>query len=238
MTDSLSALVKASIDGWAERLRAHSPLVRAAQQGELSQRSLALYLESLRYVFAQSQANILGAAERAQALQLPELAAYFRDKAREETGHDQWAANDLLHLPSLAVEGIRPAAASLELVSLQDALIQKHPMCFLAYTVWAEYLTASLGDEWLRMLARSGYQRSAVSAVALHLEADQDHALEGFEALDRLWPNVARVEGAPSALEILDGVLCAEQGFEAFCAEICEASQAAAVGDVRSSLPT
>jgi hypothetical protein len=238
MTESLSALVKASIDIWAERLRSHSPLVHAAEQGELGPRSLALYLESLRYVFAQSHANIVAAAERAQALQLPELAAYFRGKAAEEIGHDRWAENDLRHLPSVAVEGLQPAAASVALVSLQKALIEKHPTCFLAYTVWAEYLTASLGDEWLRMLGRSGYERSTVSAVALHLEADQGHACEGFEALDRLGPSNAFVQGAPSALEILDGVEQAEQFFEAFCAEICDASRATRVGDVRLSLPT
>jgi hypothetical protein len=187
MAESLSAMVKASIDAWAEHLRTQSPLVRAAQQGQLGPRSLALYLESLRYVFTRSHGNIVAAAERAQALQLPELAAYFRDKAAEEVGHDQWAANDLAQLPSRAVEGVRPAAGSVALVSLQGALIQKHPLCFLAYTVWAEYLTASLGDEWLNMLARSGYERSTLSAVALHLDADQGHAFHGFEALDRLW---------------------------------------------------
>jgi hypothetical protein len=232
MAESLSTMVKASIDAWAEHLRTQSPLVRAAQQGELGSRSLALYLESLRYVFARSQGNIIAAAERAQALQLPELCAYFRDKAAEEIGHDQWASNDLAHLPSRAVDGIRPAAGSVALVSLQRALIQEHPLCFLAYTVWAEYLTASLGDEWLHMLARSGYQRSTVSAVALHLEADQGHAFQGFEALDRLW------RGLPSALEILAGVHSAERAFEIFCAEVCDAGQVSAVGDVRSSLPT
>ena len=88
MAESLSAVVKASVDAWTERLRTTSPLVRAAEQGELGPRSLALYLESLRYVFARSHANIVAAAARADALQLPELAAYFRDKADEEIGHD------------------------------------------------------------------------------------------------------------------------------------------------------
>lgn len=232
MTESLSAVVKGSIDVWAEHLRTHSPLVRAAEQGELGPRSLALYLESLRFVFARSHANIIAAAGRAEALQLPELAAYFRGKAAEEVGHDQWAENDLQHLPTRAVADLQPAAGSVALVSLQTALIAKHPICFLAYTVWAEYLTASLGDEWLQMLARSGYERSSVSAVALHLDADRGHAFEGFVALDQLW------QGVPSALEILDGVERAERSFEAFCAEICEASLPVAVGDVRSSLPT
>lgn len=232
MAQNLSHLVKTSIDEWAARLRRESPLVLAAERGEVGPRALALYLESLRYVFANSQANIRAAAARADELSLPDLAAYFREKATEEQGHEQWAANDLTQLPTQAVHGVEPAAGARALVALQGRLIAQHPICFLAYAVWAEYLTASLGDEWLRLLARSGHQRSAVTAVANHVEADVEHALEGFDALDRLWP------GEPEAAEILAGVEQAERGFEAFCTEISEARQPTAVGDVRLSPPT
>lgn len=232
MTDRLSRLIKTSIDTWAVRLRTDSPLVTAAESGGIGPRALALYLESLRYVFMRSQANILAAAERCDALQLGELAAYFRDKASEEHGHDQWAANDLMQLPSQAIQGVEPAPACRALVALQTTLITQHPVCFLAYTVWAEYLTASLGDEWLRLLARSGYARSAVTSVAMHLEADVEHAFAGFDALDRLW------QGAPDAAAVLAGVECAKRGFEAFCVEICEAQRPVTVGDVRLGLPT
>lgn len=232
MAQGLSRMVKASIDDWAAQLRRESPLVLAAERGEVGPRALALYLESLRYVFAHSQANIRAAAARADELSLPELAGYFRAKATEEHGHEQWAANDLTQLPSQAVNGVEPASAARALVALQSKLIAQHPICFLAYAVWAEYLTASLGDEWLRLLARSGYQRSAVTAVAYHLEADVEHAFEGFDALDRLWT------GEPDAAAILSGVERAERGFEAFCAEICGAQQPATAGDVRQSLPT
>ena len=232
MTESLSRLVKSSIDSWAKRLRAESPLTAAAESGQLSPRALALYLESLRYVFVHSQANIRAAAQRADALQLPELAAYFRAKASEEQGHERWAENDLQQLPSDAVRGIEPARACRALVTLQQALIDQHPLCFLAYTVWAEYLTASLGSEWLSLLANCGYDRGSVSAVAKHLEADVDHAFEGFDALDRLW------HGEPDAAEILAAVEHAELGFDAFCTEISELDRPASAGDVRLSLPT
>jgi hypothetical protein len=231
MSESVSRLVKSSIDKWAFRLRTESPLMLAAARGDIGPRALALYLESLRYVFIHPQANILAAARRADALGLSELAAYFRDKAGEEHGHEHWAENDLQQLPTQAVRGVEPAAACRALVALQGALIDQHPLCFLAYTVWAEYLTASLGDEWLRLLANCGYERNAVSAVAKHLEADMSHAFEGFDALDRLWL------GVPAASEILAGVELAEHGFETFCAEICETERPSA-GDVRLGLPT
>lgn len=232
MDERLSHVVKTSIDSWASRLRTESPLTAAAERGELSPRALALYLESLRYVFTHSQRNIRAAARRAEAMQQGELAACFHSKASEEQGHEQWAQDDLQQLPDAAVRGIEPAAACRALVALQEVLIDQHPICFLAYTVWAEYLTASLGDEWLRLLANCGYERGAVSAVAKHLDADVGHASEGFDALDRLWL------GVPGAAEILAGVEHAERGFEAFCAEIAALDRTRAVTDVRSSLPT
>jgi hypothetical protein len=234
MTNSLSERLKASIDTWASRLRSESPLMRAAQRGAVGPRGLALYLESLRYVFSHSQLNIRAAADRAAALQLGELAAYFRDKAAEEQGHERWAETDLTQLPADVTRGLAPAAASHALVALQRELIAQHPACFLAYVVWAEYLTASLGDEWLRLLAGCGYDRTSVSAVAKHVEADADHALLGFDAIDRLW------QGVPGAAAILRGVECAQCGFEAFCVEICEAERASdsTAGDVRLSHPT
>lgn len=232
MAENLSYLVKSSIDSWAARLRADSPLVAAAESGRLSPRALALYLESLRYVFIHSQRNIRAAAQRADALQLPELAAYFRAKAAEEQGHEQWAESDLQQLPRAAVQGVEPAKACRALVALQEALVDQHPVCFLAYTVWAEYLTASLGAEWLSLLANCGYDRGSVTAIAKHVDADVDHAFEGFSALDGLW------EGEPSAADVLTAVEHAEQGFEAFCTEISQLDQPVAAGDVSLGLPT
>lgn len=232
MSESLSRSVKSSIDTWIAKLRKESPLVHAAERGEIGPRALAFYLESLRFMFVSSHASIRAAVLRADELQLTELAAYFRDKDAEEHGHDQWAASDLTQLPSQAVKGVQPAAACRELVALQRELIERHPLCFLAYSVWAEYLTASLGDEWLRLLSNCGYERSAVTAVSKHLEADVEHAFEGFEALDRFW------QGQPDAAEIVAGVQRAARGFEAFCAEICEVERPVAVADVRLSLPT
>ena len=216
MAERMSCVLRSSIDSWAARLRAESPLVEAAEKGQLSPRTLALYLESLRYVFTHSQLNIRAAAVRAEELSLRELADYFHAKAKEEQGHEQWAKNDLERLPREVVKGIAPASASLALVALQEALIDKHPLCFLAYTIWAEYLTASLGAEWLSLLANCGYERSALSAVAKHLDADIEHAHAGFGALDRLW------QGVPGGGELLAAVEHAERGFEAFCTELSE----------------
>jgi hypothetical protein len=98
--------------------------------------------------------------------------------------------------------------------------------------VWAEYLTALLGDEWLKLLAHNGYDRDAVSAVSRHVEADSQHAPAGFTALDHFW------EGTPSAQRILEAVERAQRLFELLCEEICEAADAPIPDDVRAPLPS
>jgi hypothetical protein len=214
MTD-LARELRSSIDAWADQLWRDSRLAQLTRNGALSERALALYLESLRFLFHHSQRNLLAAQTRARTLDDHRLANIFGAKAAEETGHDQWASRDLSGLTPSSVSGIEPAAASRRLVELQHELItDHHPLCFFAYSLWAEYMTVRLGDAWLNALASNGYARSSVTAVANHVDADREHAAEGFAVLDQLW------DGQPERALILRSVARAQALFEAFCDEI------------------
>lgn len=214
--------LKAQIDAWAQTLNATSGLAKAARNGELAPRALALYLESLRYVFECSQRNLTLAAGSAERLGLQDLASYFGEKAHEERGHDRWALSDLSKLPAEITRGVQPAPASVRLTELQRTLIAQHPLCYAAYALWAEYFTVLLGEEWLENLAKSGYPRSNLSAIANHIEADREHAARGFVEIDRLWC------GQPNAAVLVESVERAQRLFEQFCDEIClEARRAA-----------
>jgi hypothetical protein len=216
MTDLASEL-RSSIDAWTEQLWQDSRLAQLTRDGALSERALALYLESLRFLFQHSQRNLVAAQARAEALNDHRLATIFGQKAAEETGHDQWASRDLSGLPLSSVQGVEPAPASRRLVELQRELIMEHhPLCFFAYSLWAEYMTVRLGDAWLNALANNGYARSSVTAVANHVDADREHAAEGFAVLDQLW------DGQPERALILRSVERAQALFEAFCDEIAE----------------
>ena len=225
MTDAeLSRIVRTSIDAWTERLWQQSNLARVTRQGALSQRALALYLESLRFLFHHSHLHLIAAQQRAETLGDAALATVFRDKAAEERGHDQWAMRDLSGLSEQSVRGVEPAVSSRRLVEFQRELItQRHPLCFFSYALWAEYLTVRLGDVWLGALACNGYARSAVSAVANHVEADREHAAAAFGMLDELW------RGQPEKSLILRTVEEAQQHFEAFCEEIYLAGHSGAL---------
>lgn len=214
---SLAGMLKAEIDAWGEKQR-QSQLIELARAGSLTPRAVALYLTSLKELFTQSQINLHRAAARSEELCLPKLVAYFRDKCHEEHGHEQWAASDLSKLPTAAADGVTPARGGLELAQLQRTLLDEHPLCFVVYAVWAEYLTVLLGDEWLDALAVCGYERDGLSAVSNHVEADRHHAAHGFDALDDLW------EGQPGLETLMHSLERAERAFEAFCEEICQES--------------
>ena len=218
---SVANQLKNSIDTWAEVLRT-SPLRDLVERGQITPQALCLYLESLRYMFRQSEANVRVAAARCEDLELKPLLSYFRSKAREEDGHDQWAVNDLSRLPEEITSGIQPARAIVKLVELQTALIAEHPLCFVALIVWSEYTTALLGEEWLNALEVSGYSREQLSAVAKHIDADKGHASRGFRDLDELWT------GDVALNVILDAVRRAQGLFESFCLEIYDVAQRAA----------
>jgi hypothetical protein len=214
--------LKASIEDCASRLRNQSPLGQVVRAGQLTPQALALYLTSLRHLFEHSFPHLKMAADLAAESGSPELAKYLMQRAHEERGHDAWANSDLAQLPESLTKDLQPAAAVVKLLELQRVLIAKHPLCFVAYFIWAEYLTVLLGDEWLEALAKYGYDRSKLSAVAKHLDADREHAAEGFTELDRLW------HGEPELQTLVEAVEQAHRVFEEFCDEICAEARRAA----------
>ena len=215
----LALELKSTIEAWTEALWRRSELVQLTRRGALPERALALYLESLRFLFHHSQRNLVAAQLRARTLEHDRLAAIFGAKAAEEVGHDQWASQDLSRLAPSAVQGVQPTENSRKLVALQQELIaEHHPLCFLAYSLWAEYMTVRLGDAWLDALASNGYARSAVTAVAKHVDADREHAAQGFSLLDQLW------DGQPERALILSAVERAQALFAAMCEEIHQAA--------------
>lgn len=210
---TLAAQLKTDIELWVNELRQCS-LVSLASQGRLPPRAVALYLESLRYLLRNSQSSLVLAASTAEKLGDAALAHYFASKAREETGHELWAVDDLRRLPDSVTAGLRPSPAIVRLVEHQRRLIERHPACFVAYALWAEYFTVLIGDQWLDGLTACGFEREQVSSIARHVDADREHAAHGFAEIDRLW------RGQPEAEVMLAAVADACRIFDCFCAEI------------------
>ena len=219
---TLATQLKLAIEEWSHELLRESLLMKLAKQGKLPPRAFAFYLESLRYLFQNSQQNLLTAASAAERIRQPELVQYFERKAQEERGHDHWAIHDLSRLPAHAASDQRPARAIQDLVAFQRTLIEQHPIYMVVYTLWAEYFTVLLGDEWLDALSVSGYARAQVSSIAMHLDADREHAAGGLAEVDRLW------RGQPERSSLLGVVERAGRIFARFCDEVCGEAERAA----------
>jgi len=183
---TLAERLQHAIERYTDALVERTPIADIVRRGALTPRAMALYLESLRYLFANSERNLRVAAERCESLGRAELAAYLRRKATEENGHDRWAIADLARLPASATEGVQPTPAVVALVELQKALIFDEPLCFVAYLQWTEYFSVYVGDRWLDALAMGGYPRAQVTAIHNHLDTDREHAERGFSEIDAL----------------------------------------------------
>jgi hypothetical protein len=219
---NLAEQMKESIERYANEVAECSPIAKLVLNGRLSSRAMALYLESLRYLFENTQRNLALAAARCDTLGRPALAEYLSRKAKEEVGHDRWAVSDLARLPAAATSGIQPARAVIALVELQVELIESDPLCFVAYLQWAEYFSVYVGDRWLDALAMSGYQRTQVTAIHNHLETDRHHAAAGFRELDAL------ARDFPQPERLIDAVERAGRVFDWLLDEICVEAQRAA----------
>jgi hypothetical protein len=219
---SVAERLKDAIERYAVELFERSALVETARRGELTERAMALYLESLRYLFQHSERNLHVAALRCEELGRGRLAAWFWHKRKQEDGHDRWAMNDLATLPPAAVAGIRPTAAAVSLVELQAQLIEQDPLCFVAYVQWAEHFSAHVGDDWLNALASSGFPRTQVSAIDKHLAVDHEHAAAGFREIEGLLTDSIDVSLLLAAVDRAGRI------FEALCNEICAEAHRAA----------
>ncbi|HKU42743.1 MAG TPA: hypothetical protein VJR89_31510 [Polyangiales bacterium] len=219
---TIAEAMKQAIEAYAAELQQRTPIADIARRGEFTPRAMALYLESLRYLFQNTQRNLTLAAARSEQLGRRKLAKYLRRKAGEEQGHDRWAIADLERLPRDVVAGVRPAAAVRALVALQERFIQEEPLCFVAYLQWAEYFSVHVGDQWLDALAKSGYSRAHVTAIHNHLETDRHHAAAGFAEVAEL------MEGRPVAGLLLRAIEQSGAVFESLCNEICAEAQRAA----------
>jgi hypothetical protein len=222
MMAPLAQLLKHNIETWSADLQRTSALGHLARRGELSPRGFAVYMESVRYLLEQSELNLTVAHEQARALRLEALAAYLEDKTRDERGHARWAVDDLRKLPADARSSVRPAKHMVALIELQKRLIGIHPICFVAYALWAEYFTVLVSDYWLDALATSGFGAGRVTAISKHVEKDREHVEVALREIDEIW------DGSPDMATILDGVTQASSIWEQFCDEVCEIAARAA----------
>ncbi len=213
----VSEILKLEIEKYATRLRDSNSIYTLAQVGELTPPAIVAYVTSVRFLIEQSNASLGFAQKRAEELGEERLARFFQQKAREEEGHAEWAKNDIMLLSALfkVTAPVKPAKAIADLLEYLHVMIGENPLHYVAYILFAEYLTVLAGPEWLRLLEdRCGIPNSAMSVVGNHIELDKKHVSEGLHEIDSLVGNLQCVDPMLASLHR------SMDYFDAFCSEI------------------
>jgi len=152
-----------------------------------------VYLRTMHMV-VRAAVPLMRAARDAAAMRGPsdalcaELASYYNNHMREESGHDAWLLQDLRSTgvdPHGATRGM-PSAAVAELVGAQYYwLNHHHPVSLLGHIAAMEIYHPPAG--FARHLAGvTGYPSTAFRAIRRHEKLDVVHRDELLALLDRL----------------------------------------------------
>lgn len=211
----LSDALRVHIEGFASAARSRNPLFTMAASGELEPAHLARYLADVRQLVHHTPLHLVRARDAALRRGDAPLAAHFARRLGEEDGHEAWALEDLGRIAPLVSPRQATSGAMRALLGFIESTIDEDPALYLAYILFAEYLTVLLGPAWLALLEeRCGIPRAGITVVANHAELDRDHVAAALEEIDAL---VADPSKLPRMRRVLDEAFVF---YEGFCEEV------------------
>jgi len=198
----IADILRRDIDTYADDLRKR-PLLIAARNRAVTAEMVGSYLASVQVLLAHTPVHLRYARDRAEGLGLSRLVAFFNEKMQEEQGHDQWAAGDRERLAASFGNIARqePLPAIRRVIESTERAIERSPYEYLAYILFAEYLTVILGPEWVQSLVTCGVPREALTAITNHAELDQDHVVEDCRVIDALIEDASLLESLRGTLQ-------------------------------------
>jgi hypothetical protein len=211
--------LRAEIDSYAAQMRRSNPMFSKAEDGTFTPAHLTTYLSNIYELVKHTPIFLVRARDRACEFGDDRLAAHYDAKRGEEQGHDAWAERDIASIAPVSSTTLSPrtAPSMKNLLEYLRETIDRDPTLYLAYILFAEYLTVLLGDEWLGLLeANCGIPRSSVSVVGNHVDLDKEHVEHALDEIDDL-------VGDPRKLSAMRGVLHESFAlFDRFCAEVTQ----------------
>jgi hypothetical protein len=212
----LGDALRVHIEAFAAAAKDRNALYVKAIDGQLTPAHLARYLANIHQLVLHTPVHLRRARAEAARRGDASLAAHFERRLGEEEGHDVWAARDLQRLgsdtrrpPHAVAEGMRA------LLAFIARTIDEDPALYLAYILFAEYLTVLMGPAWLELLEeRCGIPRAAMSVIGNHAELDKEHVQEALEEIDDLVGDPAKL---PRLRSVLDETFVL---FDRFCDDV------------------
>ncbi len=195
----------------ALQIKTQTPLLVKAKLGVLTAPEFERYLANLAFLFAETPRHLAYARDVAAGLGLTALAHTYAAKIKEETGHEEWAKNDLAKRQATHLldnqDVITPEAR--ELATYVQQSILADPRHYILYMYCAEGITVLLGDEFVRDCDQNcGLRRDGFTAITHHVEKDAGHTAED---LDLIREHVLQPTGPYAAIgsseQIMEGYL-------------------------------
>jgi len=171
---------------WPRRRLMGCELVQRFLGGTLTEQHYILFLWETWHFVRHTPRHLLMAAERMPA---GPMRARFEHHAAEETGHDQWALDDLaaLGVCPAQVQASTPLPETLQLIAYQRHTASAlDPLALLGLEYGMEGFTANAGGAAMDGLTRSlGLPAEATRFLSRHAKLDVHHLDEDIAALER-----------------------------------------------------
>lgn len=212
----LSQILKEEIETYYAQAKLSNPLYVNAERGKLTSNELTRYVSNVLYLIQHTPVYLKLAELKSREYGMDKLAAFYREKLGEESGHDKWAEEDLDALKKKA--GIIPhkdlSSSILALVDYLRQTIENDPSLYLPYILFAEYFTVLAGPSWVANLEKKcGISPKMMSVVGNHAELDKDHVQDDLKAIDAL---VTKEDVEP----FLDVLKISVHFYEGFCSDV------------------
>lgn len=185
----LASNLKRATERFYERLKNENGFYRSVFQGDVKLDTIAYFLESIRHLVSHTPKQLLLALKEAEKRGYKELAQIYRVKLKEETGHDQWAVDDLNAIAVLSPDLKKPthiAPAIEEMIRRNESNIKKDPYHYLVHIFFAEYFTVCDGPDFMAALEKIGIKPHMMSVVDNHVSLDVEHVQEWEDIIGQL----------------------------------------------------
>lgn len=183
----ISEKIKTFIENESAKISKTNQFLMNAHRGTTSREDISNYLFNLSLIFSKATTDLAEAAKKSQEMGIPVLQEFMSNKISEETGHDEWAKSDLKNYSEFDPSKGDFSVEAYKLSSFITGLAKNDPRLYLAYMSFVEYFTVLVGPELLTSLElHCNIQRSTLSAISNHQEADKDHYKEDLEIFNQI----------------------------------------------------
>ncbi len=212
--------MRRKIEAYWEYLQTEDKYNRAILSGTLEPEMFSRFLVNCHHLVEHTPIHLTLAEKISREKGHEELAAYYKTKFVEESGHDKWAEADiaLLKKQKRQVKMSSSIDPSMKTFVLHiESLIRKDPYLYLPYIFFAEYLTVIYGPTMNKALVeKCGYLPGSMTVVENHAELDKEHVNEWEDVIEDI---VDAGAYRAAFLDVLNETIRLHKHFFEACAE-------------------